>query len=65
MENKTIKWFKVKCSFYQQEFGIKHWEDIIAFMNKHRCFDMEIKAQYTEPFEGVDGYYEDNRFFRI
>ena len=40
----TIKWFKIKCSFYQQEFGIKHWEDVVAFVDKHRCFDIEIKG---------------------
>ena len=61
----TIKWFKVKCSFYQQEFGIKLWRDVIEFVNKHRCFDIEIKGQTTEPFTDVDVEYCDGRFIRL
>lgn len=65
MANKTIKWYKVKCSFYEQEFGIKYWRDVVSFIEKHVGFDVDIKAQYTEPFTGVDGYWEDNMFHRV
>lgn len=60
-----IKWYKIKCSFYEQEFGIKHWEDVIEFMTKHIGFDYEIIGQKTEPFEGVDAEYRDNQFHRL
>lgn len=63
MEKETIKWFKVNCSFYQQEFGIKLWSDVVAFVDKHRCFDIEIKGQTTEPFTGVDAEYRDGGFY--
>lgn len=61
----TIKWFKVNCSFYQQEFGIKLWRDVIEFVDKHKCFDIEIKGQTTEPFTGVDAEYCDGGFIRL
>ena len=61
----TIKWFKVNCSFYQQEFGIKLWRDVVEFVDKHRCFDIEIKGQTTEPFTDVDAEYCDGMFVRL
>jgi hypothetical protein len=27
MGTETIKWFKIKCSAYEQEFGIKLWRE--------------------------------------
>ena len=65
IKENTIKWFKVNCSFYQQEFGIKLWRDVIEFVDKHRCFDIEIKGQTTEPFTGVDAEYRDGGFIRL
>lgn len=59
---KTIKWYKVKCSFFNEEFGIRLWEDVIAFVKKFRGFDLEITAQYTDLFEGVNAMYENNEF---
>lgn len=61
----TIKWYKVKCSLYEQEFGIGHWRDVLDFMHRHVGFDIEIKGQTTEMFEGVDAYYEHNQFHKI
>lgn len=61
----TIKWYKVKCSFYKQEFGIRTWRDILDFMHRHVGFDIEIKGQNTDRFEGVDAYYENNQFHKI
>ena len=61
----TIKWFKVNSSFYQQEFGIKLWRDVIEFVDKHRCFDIEIKGQTTEPFTDIDAEYRDGEFIRL
>ena len=61
----TIKWYKVKCSFYQQEFGIRTWRDIMVFMHRHVGFDIEIKGQYTERFKDVHVYYENNQFHKI
>ena len=48
-----------------QEFGIKLWRDVIEFVNKHRCFDIEIKGQTTEPFTDVDAEYCDGGFIRL
>ena len=53
----TIKWYKVKCSFYKQTIGFKTWQDIIDFMSKNIGFDYIIEGQYSEPFVGVDAYY--------
>lgn len=64
-KNNTIKWFKIKCSAYEQEIGIKLWSDVVEFVEKHRCFDYEIKGQTTEPFTDVDAEYRDCRFYHI
>ena len=61
----TIKWFKVNCSFYQQEFGIKLWRDVVEFVVKHRCFDIDIKGQTTDPFTDVDAECRDGIFVRL
>lgn len=53
----TIKWYKVKCSFYKQTLGFKAWQDIIDFMSKNIGFDYIIEGKYSEPFVGVDAYY--------
>ena len=53
----TIKWYKVKCSFYKQTIGFEIWHDIIDFMSKNIGFDYIIEGQYSEPFVGVDAYY--------
>ena len=34
-------------------------------MHKHVGFDIEIKGQTAERFEGVDAYYENNQFHKI
>lgn len=60
----TIKWYKVKCSCFQQEFGIRTWRDVLDFMQRHVGFDIEIKGQYTERFKGVDVYYENKQFHK-
>lgn len=60
----TIKWFKIKCSAYEQEFGIKLWSDVVEFVDKHD-FDIDIKCQTTEPFTGVDAEYRDGIFMRL
>lgn len=65
MEKGTIRWYKVNCSFYEQDFGIRLWKDIMDFMEKHIGFDIHITAQYSEPFSGVDAEYKDNHFIRL
>lgn len=60
-----IKWYKIKCSLYEQEFGIRCWRDVLDLMHRHIGFDIEIKGQTTERFEGVDAYYEHNQFHKI
>lgn len=60
-----IRWYKVKSSFFDAEFGVKRWKDIIAFMEKYRGFDIEVVAQYNEPFEGVDAEYKDDEFIKL
>lgn len=62
-KDNTIKWFKIKCSAYEQEIGIKLWSDVVEFVEKHRCFDYEIKGQTTEPFTDVDAEYRDCGFY--
>ena len=57
-EQKTIRWYKVKCSLFKQEFGVKMWDDLIDFMKHTIGFDYTITGQYTEPYTGVEGYYE-------
>ena len=61
----TIKWYKIKCSFYEQEIGIHAWKDVINFVSKHVGFDYEIIGQTTEPFTGVDAVYKDDMFYKI
>lgn len=34
-------------------------------MNRYVGFDIEIKGQVTDRFEGVDAYYEHNQFYKI
>lgn len=57
--DKTIKWYKIKCSFYKQEIGIHLWKDVIDFLSKHIGFNYTIEGQTSERYEGVEGYYED------
>ena len=65
MENKTIKWFKVECSFYDQPIGIQHWDTLLEFMSRHICFDYVIKGQTSQPFIGVDVEYRDGKFYNL
>lgn len=60
-----IKWYKIKCSFFKQEFGIKQWRDVINFMTKNVGFDYEIIGQETEPFYGVDAEYRNGNFIKL
>lgn len=64
-DTKTIKWFKVESSFYQQVFAIKRWKDVVDFVNRHKCFDVNVKGQTTETFTSVDAEYKDGEFFEI
>ena len=63
MDN-TIKWFKVKCSFYKQEIGIYMWSDVVDFLSKYKCFDYKIEGQTSERYEGVEAYYENGEINR-
>jgi hypothetical protein len=64
-ENKTIKWYKIKCSFFKQEFGVKRWSDVVDFLSKSIGFDYIITGQYTEPYTGVEGYYENGEIYKL
>lgn len=64
-DTKTIKWFKVKSSFYEQTFAIKLWRDVVEFVERHVCFDVNVKGQTSEDFVGVDAEYKDGEFFPI
>ena len=64
-DTKTIKWFKVESSFYKQVFAIKRWKDVVDFVNRHKCFDVNVKGQTTETFTSVDAEYKDGEFFEI
>lgn len=65
VDTETIKWFKVKSSFYQQVFAIKRWKDVVEFVERHVCFDVNVKGQTSETFTGVDAEYKDGEFFEI
>ena len=66
VDTETIKWFKVKSSFYyQQVFAIKRWKDVVDFVERHVCFDVSVKGQTTETFTGVDAEYKVGEFFEI
>ena len=56
---KTIKWYKVKCSFYDQCIGIKTWDEVIEFIKKHRCFDYTIMGQTRDIYCDVNFVYKD------
>ena len=62
---KTIQWYKVKCSFFKQEFGVRKWSDLIEFMSHTIGFDYTITGQYTKPYTGVEGYYEDGHIIKL
>lgn len=62
-EEKTIKWFKVNCSLYKQEIGIKRWKDVIEFLSKHPCFDFTITGQYSDLYDGVPAVYKDGKIW--
>lgn len=65
LDTETIKWFKVKSSFYQQVFAIKRWKDVVDFVERHVCFDVNVKGQTSETFTDVDAEYKDGEFFEI
>lgn len=56
----TIKWYKVKCSFYKQVFGVKSWQVLMQFMSKTIGFDYSIEGQYSEPYTGVECYLDED-----
>ena len=63
--DKTIQWYKVKCSLFKEEFGVIRWYDLVEFISHTIGFDYTITGQYTEPYTGVVGYYKDVEFFKI
>ena len=64
-EQKTIHWYKVKCSLFKQEFGVRKWDDLIEFMKHTIGFDYTITGQYTENYTGVEGYYENGTMHKL
>jgi hypothetical protein len=64
-EEKTIQWYKVKCSLFKQEFGVRLWKDLIDFMSHTIGFDYTITGQYTKPYTGVEGYYENGQIIKF
>ena len=64
-ESKTIQWYKVKCSLFKQEFGVRLWKDLIDFMSHTIGFDYTITGQYTKPYTGVEGYYENGQIHKL
>jgi hypothetical protein len=64
-EPKTIHWYKVKCSLFKQEFGVKKWDDLMEFMKHTIGFDYTITGQYTENYTGVEGYYENGTMHQL
>ena len=64
-EEKTIQWYKVKCSLFKQEFGVRLWKDLIDFMSHTIGFDYTITGQYTKPYTGVEGYYKNGQIHKL
>lgn len=64
-EPKTIHWYKVKCSLFNHEFGVKKWDDLMEFMKHTIGFDYTITGQYTENYTGVESYYENGTFTNV
>ena len=64
-EEKTIQWYKVKCSMFKEEFGVRLWKDLIDFMSHTIGFDYTIIGQYTKPYTGVEGYYENGNIIKL
>ena len=64
-KQKTIHWYKVKCSLFKQEFGVRMWKDLIDFMQHTIGFDYTITGQYTEHYTGVEGYYENGQIHKL
>lgn len=64
-EEKTIQWYKVKCSLFKQEFGVRLWKDLLDFMSHTIGFDYTITGQYTKPYTGVEGYYENGQIIKL
>ena len=64
-EEKTIQWYKVKCSLFKEEFGVRLWKDLMDFMSKTIGFDYTITGQYTKPYTGVEGYYENGHIIKL
>jgi hypothetical protein len=64
-EPKTIHWYKVKCSLFKQEFGVRKWDDLMEFMKHTIGFDYTITGQYTENYTGVEGYYENGTMHQL
>lgn len=31
----TIRWFLVKCSFFDEPIGIKYWSDVVDFLTNY------------------------------
>ena len=65
VDPETIKWFKVKSSFYKQTFAIKRWKDVVNFVERHICFDINVEGQTSETFIDVDAEYKDGEFHPI
>jgi len=61
----TIQWYKVKCSLFKQEFGVRNWNDLMEFMKHTIGFDYTITGQYTKYYTGVEGYYENGQIFKL
>ena len=64
-EQKTIHWYKVKCSLFKKEFGVRKWDDLMEFMKRTIGFDYTITGQYTENYTGVEGYYENGTMHKL
>ena len=64
-EENTIRWYKIKCSLFKQELGIKLWKDVIDFMTRTIGFDYTITGQTSKPYKGVEAYYENGQIHKL
>lgn len=61
----TIKWWKVKCSMFKEEIGVRKWSDLLDFMEHTIGFDYVISGQTTEPYTDVEGCYENGKIIKL